>query len=87
MINQEQIAALVKVEVMKTLADMGVIKDQISARECWGLCGRRRFEALVANGTIIPLEVAGFKKPKFSRIQVLKAIGTIKEKSLKKIIL
>ena len=85
--NQEQIAALVKVEVMKTLADMGVIKDQISARECWGLCGRRRFEALVANGTIVPLVVEGFKKPKFSRVQVLKAIGTIKEKSLKKIIL
>ena len=87
MLNQEQITALVKAEVMKTLSEMGVIKDQISARECWGLCGRRRFEALVANGTIIPMEVQGLKKPKFSRVQVLKAIGTIKEKSLKKIIL
>ena len=87
MLSQEQITALVKAEVMKTLSEMGVIKDQISARECWGLCGRRRFEALVANGTIIPMEVQGLKKPRFSRVQVLKAIGTIKNKSFKKIIL
>lgn len=84
---QEQLTAFVKAEIMKTLAEMGVIKDQISARECWGICGRRRFEALVANGTIIPMMVDGYKKPKFSRVQVLKAIGTIKEKSFKKIIL
>ena len=53
MISQEQITALVKAEVMTMLSEMGLIKDQISARECWGICGRRRFEALVAAGQII----------------------------------
>lgn len=85
--NQEQIAALVKVEVLKILSDMGLVKDQISARECWMICGRRRFEALVDSGAVTPMEIAGYKKPKYSRMQVLQAVGTIKEKSSKKIIL
>lgn len=87
MISQEQITALVKAEVMTMLSEMGLIKDQISARECWGICGRRRFEALVAAGQIIPMNIQGFKKPKFSRVQVLKAIGTQSIKKNKKIIL
>lgn len=86
MITQEQLNALVKVEVYKILADMGYLKDQISASECWKLCGRRRFEALVKQGKITAMNVEGYLKPKYSRTQVLQAIND-KELRFKKTIL
>lgn len=87
MINQEQLNALIKVEVYKTLVDMGVISDQVSARECWKICGRRRFEALVKDGKIVPLKLQGYIKPKYSRIQVMKAIQPNQVYKSKKIML
>lgn len=72
---QEQINALVRQEVYRTLVDMGVMKEHISAREAWKMCGRRRFEALVKEGCVSPKIIKGFKLPKFSRSEILQALA------------
>lgn len=85
-ITQEQLTALVRIEVEKVLAQMGQIQATIPARKAWELVGgRRRFELLCDKGLIIPLSVSGYKGKRYDRQQVINASQEKVKTSTKKI--
>lgn len=73
-VSQEQLTALVQIEVERVLTQMGQIPDNITARKAWKLAGgRKRFETLCQRGEIKPIEVVGYKTKRYSRRDVIRA--------------
>lgn len=84
-VTQDQLTALVRLEVEKVLTQMGQIQDTIPARKAWRLAGgRRRFETLCERGEIKPIEVEGYKQKRYKRCEVIRA-SQQRENNLKKI--
>lgn len=78
-LTAEQLDILIEQKVTNVLEAMGHIPTHITARAAWKLCGSRaRFEHLVEIGQIKPIQIAGYKAPKYLRSDVVRASKGVK---------
>ena len=79
-LTAEQLDILIEQKVNAILESRGHIPAHITARAAWKLCGSRaRFEHLVEIGQIKPIQVSGYKSPKYLRSDVVMASRGIKK--------
>ena len=79
-LTAEQLDILIEQKVANVLEAMGHIPAHITARAAWKLCGSRaRFEHLVEIGQIKPIQITGYKAPKYLRSDVVRASRGIKK--------
>ena len=73
-LTAEQLDILIEQKVNASLESNGHIPTHITARTAWKICGSRaRFEHLVEIGQIKPIQIAGYKAPKYLRSNVVRA--------------